>query len=234
MKAQPPESAATAFCPATLTLTPRLGKARNSSLNAQARFEERANTWSAALGLAGAFGFAAALLWRGDATAGQWVFALALLILFLTSTVYHGLVSDRAKELARTLDHVAIFVLIAGTYTAFALGPLRAGGGVLLLALEWLLALIGLAFVLCKGHDSTRISNALYIGMGWLGVFFVSAFVSNVPPIGNGLILAGGIFYTAGVAFYSASRLRFFHFIWHLFVLAGSICHAVAVYRYAG
>jgi hemolysin III len=204
------------------------------SVATQTPFEELANTWSAALGLAGAFGFALALLWRGDATVSQWVFAVALLILFLTSTAYHRLIGEPAKGVARILDHVAIFVLIAATYTPFALGPLRTHGGILLFALEWLLALIGLCFVLCGGHDSVRISNALYIGMGWLGLFFIADFINNVPPAGNGLILAGGVFYTAGVAFYSAKELRFSHLVWHLFVLAGAICHAVAVYTYSG
>jgi len=203
-------------------------------VNAQTPLEERANTWSAAFGMAGAFCFALALLWRGDATGGQWIFAVALFVLFLTSTVYHGLGSERAKEVARILDHTAIFALIAGTYTPFALGPLRAHGGILLFALEWLLALIGLGFVLCGGLDRTRISNALYIGMGWIGLFFVSGFLSNVAPIGNGLIFAGGAIYTSGVGFYSVKRLRYSHLIWHLFVLAGSACHAVAVYGYSG
>lgn len=201
---------------------------------AQTPAEERANTWSAALGLAGAFGFALALFWRSDATAGQWIFAAALCFLFLTSTLYHALVSEAAKEIARALDHGAIFVLIAATYTPFALGPLRAQGGTLLFGIEWLLAFIGLGFVLAGGHNQRRVSNALYIGMGWLGLLFVSSFLGHVPPTGNGLILAGGIFYTIGVAFYSARRWPYFHFVWHLFVLAGSLCHAIAVYLYAG
>jgi hemolysin III len=233
MKEQSVVPAAMALPPATVTLTPELCRP-SPALVGQSPLEERANTWSAGLGLAGALGFMLALIWRGDATTGQWTFAASLFLLFLTSTIYHGVTSERAKEVARALDHVAIFALIAGTYTPFALGPLCADGGIALFTIEWLLALIGLGFVLGGGHDSTRISNALYIGMGWFGVFFVAAFVGNVPPMGNGLILAGGIFYTAGVVFYSASRLRFFHFIWHLFVLAGAICHAIAVYRYAG
>ena len=200
----------------------------------QTPFEERANTWSAALGVAGAFGFALALLWHGEATVGQWIFAIALLVLFLTSTFYHGLIAEPAKELARLFDHLAIFALIAATYTPFALGPLRPHGGILLFALEWGLAVIGLCFVLCGGHDSMRISNALYIGMGWLGLFFIADFINHVPITGNWLILAGGVFYTAGVAFYSARALRFSHLVWHLFVLAGAICHAVAVYAYSG
>jgi hemolysin III len=230
MKARP----AIALSPAILNLQPAPGSPANVWTNTQTPLEERANAWSAAFGMTGALGFALALLWRGDVTAGQWVFAAALLVLFLTSTVYHGLVSERAKEVARILDHIAIFTLIAGTYTPFALGPLRAHGGILLFALEWLLALIGLGFVLCGGLDRTRASNALYIGMGWVGLFFVSGFLSSVAPIGNGLIVAGGVFYTSGVVFYSARRLRYGHLIWHLFVLAGSACHAVAVYRCSG
>ena len=223
-----------ALGPAPLTLKPALGNPASLGLNAQTPFEERANTWSAVFGMMAAFGFALALLWRGDATAGQWIFAAALLVMFLTSTVYHSLVSERAKEVARVLDHIAIFALIAGTYTPFALGPLRAHGGIFLFALEWLLALSGVGFVLCGGLDRTRILNALYIGMGWVGLFFVSGFLRSMTPAANGLIVAGGVIYTSGVWFYSAKRLPYSHFVWHLFVLAGSACHAVAVYGFSG
>ena len=233
MKEQSVIPAAIALPPAPLDLTAEFCRPQHA-LPAQSDLEERANTWSSALGIAGAVGFALALWWRGDATVGQWTFAASLLILFLTSTAYHGLSGEPAKGVARFLDHVAIFVLIAATYTPFALGPLRTHGGVLLFALEWLLALIGLCFVLCGGNDSVRISNALYIGMGWLGLFFIADFINTVPLAGIGLILAGGVFYTAGVAFYSAKKLRFSHLVWHLFVLAGAICHAVAVYAYSG
>ena len=234
MKAVLAASAAVALSPVTLTPKHALTGPANLPTNTQTLLEERANTWSAAFGMMGALGFALALLWRGDATPGQWIFAVALFVLFLTSTVYHGLVSAGAKEIARVFDHTAIFALIAGTYTPFALGALRAHGGILLFALEWLLALIGLAFVLRGGLNHTRVSNALYIGMGWIGLFFILGFLGNVAPTGNGLILAGGVIYTAGVGFYSARRLRYSHFIWHLFVLAGSACHAIAVYRYSG
>ena len=234
MRAPSAASTAIVLGPNTPTLTSTLRSPANDCSNGQTRLEERANTWSAAVGMTGSFGFALALLWRGDATLGQWIFAVALFALFFISTIYHGLVSERAKEVARALDHIAIFVLIAGTYTPFALGPLRAHGGILLFALEWLLTLIGLAFVLCGGLNRIRVSNALYIGMGWTGLFFVSGFLSSVAPLGNGLIVAGGIIYTSGVGFYSAKQLRYSHCIWHLFVLAGSACHAVAVYGYCG
>ena len=225
--------------PATIGLLSSIGSPtelhnrESRSIGSQTPFEELANTWSAGLGVAGACGFALALLWHGDATIGQWTFAVAVLLLFLTSTLYHGLIAEPAKELARTLDHVAIFGLIAATYTPFALGPLYTHGGIVLFALEWVLALSGLCFVLCGGHDSRWVSNALYIGMGWLGLFFISDFIKYIPATGNWLILAGGVFYTAGVAFYSTRKLRFSHLVWHLFVLAGAICHAVAVYAYA-
>jgi hemolysin III len=233
MKEQSVVPAAIALPPTPLDLTAEFCRPQHA-LRAQSDLEERANTWSSALGIAGTVGFALALWWRGDATAGQWTFAASLFVLFLTSTIYHGVIFVSAKEVARTLDHVAIFALIAATYTPFALGPLRTHGGIFLFALEWVLAVIGLCFVLCGGHDSMRISNALYIGMGWLGLFFISGFINHIPATGNGLILAGGVFYTAGVAFYSARQLRFSHLVWHLFVLAGAICHAVAVYAYSG
>jgi hemolysin III len=223
---------AAALPPPAVNPIPVVCESSATPVNLQSPLEERANTWSAAFGFAGAFGFAMALAWRG-ADAGQWTFAVALALLFLSSTAYHGLVAERAKEFARTFDHVAIFILIAATYTPFALGPLRADGGTLLFAIEWLLALIGLGFVVYGGHDCKRVSNVLYIGMGWMGLLFVPAFFRNVAPIGIGLLLAGGVFYTVGVAFYTASRRRFFHFIWHLFVLAGAMCHAVAVWGYS-
>jgi hemolysin III len=219
--------------PASVVSRPELRGAADRAIAAQTQFEERANTYSAACGAAGACGFVLALVWHGGATVGQWVFAIAALAAFLTSTVYHALMAEPAKEVARILDHIAIFVLIAATYTPFALGPLRTHGGIVLFSLEWLFALTGLCFVLRGGHDRTRLSNALYIGMGWLGLFFISAFIDNIPPIGNGLILAGGLFYTAGVAFYR-KQLRFSHLVWHLFVLAGAICHGLAVYGYSG
>ena len=234
MQARPAVSAAIALSPATLALKPALGSSASLGANAQTALEERANTWSAGFGIVAALGFALALLWRGDVTAGQWIFAAALFVMFLTSTAYHCLVSERAKEVARILDHIAIFGLIAATYTPFALGPLRAHGGIWLFALEWLLTLTGVGFVLCGGLDRTRISNALYIGMGWVGLFFVSGFLGSVAPAGIALIVAGGILYTAGVWFYSAKRIPYSHFAWHLFVLAGAACHAVAVYGYSG
>lgn len=233
MKAPTVVSAAVGLPPPALNPIPAVCEPRSTPINVQSPLEERANTWSAAFGFAGAFGFAIALAWRGG-NVGQWTFAVALAILFLSSTAYHGLVAERAKEIARTLDHVAIFILIAATYTPFALGPLRADGGILLFAIEWLLALIGLGFVVYGGHNCRRVANSLYIGMGWFGLFFIPAFFNNVAPIGIGLIVTGGVFYTVGVAFYTASRRPFFHFIWHLFVLAGAVCHAVAVWGYSG
>ena len=233
MRARPGLSTTTEL-PSSIDSRVELHRRASGSMRAQTVWEELANTWSAALGVAGAGAFAVALLWHGEATVGQWVFAAAVLILFSTSTAYHGLIAESAKEQARRLDHVAIFALIAGTYTPFALGPLYTHGGISLFALEWGLALIGLCFVLCGGHDRMWISNALYIGMGWLGLFFIFDFIDYVPTTGNGLILAGGVFYTAGVAFYSARQLRFSHLVWHLFVLAGAICHALAVYAYSG
>lgn len=191
--------------------------------------EERANAWSAALGLAGALIFLVLLVLERPVSPGQLVFALALLALFLTSTLYHALPHGPLKHTARVLDHSAIFVLIAGTYTPFAAGPLRHSGGVWLLALEWTLAAVGIVFVLLGGMNLRRLSNGLYIAMGWAGIAFLPDFLRHVGPQALAWIVAGGVVYTVGVIFYSARGWRYSHFAWHLFVLGGAACHAYAV-----
>ncbi len=147
------------------------------SMRTQTASEECANTWSAALGVAGAGAFALVLLWHGDTTVGQWVFAVALLVLFLTSTLYHGLIAEPAKNLARLFDHVAIFALIAATYTPFALGPLRAYGGILLFALEWGLAVIGLCFL--SAVETTTCGSRMLCISAWVGSAFFSSPTSS-------------------------------------------------------
>jgi len=202
---------------------------------AQTRSEETANTLSAAIGLAGAGLGAAALadLSRDHASgwpaqAGLAIYLAALLAMYGSSTLYHGLPPGRKKSLARVADHLAIYGLIAGTYTPFALGPLRFHGGWMLAATEWALASVGAIFVLSGGMQQRRLSNALYLAMGWLGLFLPD-FRNHVPAVCLAWLLAGGVAYSVGVVFYSAKRMPFSHAIWHLFVIAGSACHFVAV-----
>lgn len=196
--------------------------------------EERANAWSAALGLAGALAFLVLLVLARPVSPGQLVFALALLALFLASTIYHALPHGPLKHSARVLDHAAIFVLIAGTYTPFAAGPLRHSGGGWLLAIEWTFAAAGIAFVLFGGMNLRWFSNGLYIVMGWAGLAFLPDFLRHIEPRAMTWLVTGGVVYTAGVVFYSARGWRYSHFAWHLFVLGGAACHAYAVAMFCG
>jgi hemolysin III len=161
------------------------------------------------------------------------VFAATMLLLYLTSTLYHALPRNKAKRVFRVLDHGAIFLLIAGTYTPFTLGVLRGAWGWTLFGLVWSLALFGIVLKAVGGIRYPRLSTALYIGMGWLAIIAVRPLLLHVPPSGLLWLVGGGVAYTAGVAFYAAERLRYGHFVWHLFVLTGTSCHFWAVLWYA-
>jgi hemolysin III len=168
-----------------------------------------------------------------SAMQGAVIFGVTLILLYATSTVYHALPLSRGKRLFRVLDHSAIFLLIAGTYTPFALGPLRGPWGWTLLAIIWTLALLGIVSKVAVGFGIPRLSTALYLGMGWLIVIAIKPLIDNVPRAGILWLAAGGLAYTGGVVFYAMNRVRYHHMIWHLFVAAGSACHYVAVLGYA-
>ena len=164
---------------------------------------------------------------------GAWVFSCAACILYLTSTVYHAFPRGRWKERLQLLDHGAIFLLIAGTYTPFMLGPLRGAWGWGLLAAVWSLAGVGIAFKAIAGIGHERFSTALYLVTGWVGVLAAGPLMAALPAQGIFWLVAGGLAYTAGVFFYVSARIPHSHFVWHLFVLTGTACHYVAVARYA-
>jgi hemolysin III len=164
---------------------------------------------------------------------GVIVFATSMVLLYLASTIYHALPRTKIKRLFRLFDHSAIYLLIAGTYTPFALGPLRSPSGWILLGAVWCLAVAGIGFRALAGLRHRWVSICLYIGMGWMAVFAVRAFWVHVPLPGLILLAAGGIAYTGGVGFYLAKQIRYGHFIWHLFVAAGTACHFCAVLWYA-
>jgi len=172
---------------------------------------------------------------RGGATGaiGASIFASTVALLYLTSVLYHALPQNRAKQVLQLLDHGAIFLLIAGTYTPFMLGVLRGAWGWSILGLVWSLALAGVVLKAFSGLRYPRLSLGLYLGMGWLMLIAVKPLWLLMPAAGLLWLLAGGLFYTAGVGFYAADRLRYSHFVWHLFVLAGTACHFIAVLRYA-
>ena len=164
---------------------------------------------------------------------GASVFGGTMVLLYLASTLYHSLTHEAAKRVCRLFDHCAIFVLIAGTYTPFALGVLRGPWGWTLLIIVWLLALTGITMKALKGTQHSWLTIGLYVVMGWLAIVATKPILTLVPVPGILLIFAGGIAYTGGLAFFAAPRLRYAHFIWHLFVIAGTVCHFFAVLWYA-
>ena len=168
----------------------------------------------------------------GDILGGA-VFGGALAVLYLASSLYHALPRGTVKQTLRKLDHSAIFLLIAGTYTPFTLGVLGGAWGWALFGLVWGIAAIGISLKLFAGTQHTRLSVGLYIVMGWMVLIAAQPLVEKVPGWGITLLVAGGLAYTVGVVFYAAPRLRYAHFVWHLFVLTGSTCHFLAVLWYA-
>ena len=202
--------------------------------------EELANSVSHGVGLLAAIAATPVLLLsavrQGDAAriAGAGVFAAAMVLLYLTSTLYHALPWNRAKRVFQVLDHAAIFLMIAGTYTPFTLGVLRGAWGWTLFGLVWGLALAGIVLTAAGGVRYPKLTTSLYLAMGWLILVAVKPLWLRMPPEGLFWLLAGGIAYTVGVVFYAAKRVRYCHFVWHLFVIAGTACHFNAVLRFAG
>jgi len=202
--------------------------------------EEIANSVSHGLGLVAAVVAVPLLVVtavrHGDAATvvGASVFAAAMVLLYLTSTLYHALPRTRAKRFFHVLDHSVIFLMIAGTYTPFTLGVLRGGWGWTLFGVVWGLALMGIVVKAIGGaRRHPRLSTGLYVTMGWIMLIAIRPLRLHLPVPGILWLLAGGIAYTAGVAFYAAERLPYGHLVWHLFVLAGTACHFVTVWRYA-
>lgn len=164
---------------------------------------------------------------------GVSVFAATAALLYLASTIYHILPQGRAKEVGEVIDHVAIFLLIAGTYTPFTLGVLRGAMGWTLFGLVWALALAGVMLKSIHGVRYPKLSLALYIGMGWLVLIAVKPLWEHLAWPGMAWLAGGGVAYTVGVVFYAKKQWRFGHFVWHLFVLAGTACHYFAILWYA-
>lgn len=161
------------------------------------------------------------------------VFAATLVILYAASTLYHALPLSRAKRILRVVDHSAIYLLIAGSYTPFTLGVLSGAWGWSLFGVIWGLAAVGILYKTLLGIRFPRLSVLLYVGMGWLAVLAIGPLAAALPAEGLAWLIAGGLCYTAGVPFYVRDRLRYRHAVWHLFVLAGSACHYAAVLQYA-
>lgn len=201
--------------------------------------EEIANSVSHGVGMMAALAALPVLVMaaqqRGDTIAivGASVFGTTTVLLYLASTLFHALPGGRTKRVFQVLDHSAIYLLIAGTYTPFTLGVLRGEWGWALFGVVWTLAVAGIVFKALGGARYTTLSTWLYLAMGWVVVIAAKAVWTLVPGWGLFWLVAGGLAYTAGALFFMAERIRYFHFVWHLFVVAGTACHFVAVLRYA-
>jgi hemolysin III len=209
----------------------------NFARRMQSPGEELANSISHGIGLAGAMIGTPILLlaaFRHGSLSffiGTIIFASTMLLVYLGSTVYHAWPQTRVKSFLRLMDHSAIFLLIAGTYTPFALGPLRDAGGPTMLGIVWTLALFGVVMKATRGAlRHGKLAMSLYLGTGWLGVIFIRPLALMVPWSAVLWLVIGGIAYTVGTLFFANERLRYAHFVWHLFVLAGSGCHFAAVF----
>jgi hemolysin III len=203
---------------------------------AQSLGEEFANSLSHGAGFVAAL-IAVPVLVQGAiglgaaAIVGAAIFGATTALLYLTSTLYHALPANRAKRVLQILG--AIYLLIAGTYTPFTLGVLRGPWGWTLFGLIWSLAVAGIVLKSIRGIRHPRLSTAVYLAMGWLILAVAGPLWHAMPVSGLIWLAAGGVAYTAGVGFYAVDRMRYAHFVWHLFVLAGTACHFVAVLRYA-
>jgi len=201
----------------------------------QSAGEELANSISHGIGLCAALIGAPILLLEARRSSpgfflGTVIFAVTLSMLYLGSTLYHAWPQTRGKSVLRTLDHSAIFLLIAGTYTPFTLGPLRGLWGSSILAVVWALAIFGVILKATRGASRhPKLGMTLYLGTGWLALIAVRPMMLAIPFAALFWLVAGGVAYTTGVLFFVNQRLRYSHFIWHLFVLAGSSCHFLAV-----
>jgi hemolysin III len=197
--------------------------------------EERLNTVTHAAGaLASAAGSVLLVIrasTEGDAFAivGCAIFGATLLLLYTASTLYHAVRSPARKQRLRVFDHCAIYALIAGTYTPFTLVGLRGPWGWSLFGVLWGLAFAGIGFKLFFTGRYERLSTVIYIAMGWMGLVAAVPLSQRLPFDVLVWLVAGGVAYTAGTIFFSSRRIPYTHAIWHLFVLAGSLCHGVAI-----
>lgn len=213
---------------------------RTSAKREQSQPEEIANAISHGTGLVAVLVGTPFLIVQaarnGDAgfIAGTSIFCATAILLYLGSTLYHALPMGKAKRVFRAIEHSAIFLLIAGTYTPFTLGVLRGAWGWTLLGVVWTLAAAGVALKTFERSPHPIASTLLYLFMGWVIVIAVDPLLARVPAAGLAWLIAGGLSYTVGVAFFATdSRLKYGHLIWHLFVLAGTTCHFFAVLWYA-
>ena len=199
--------------------------------------EEAANVATHAVGLLASVVGVVVLVYLGVArgeilhVAGAGVYGVTLVALYTASTLYHAFRRPGVKRVLRVLDHCAIYLLIAGTYTPFVLVGLGGGWGWTLFGIIWAMAAAGIVFKVFATGRFAVISTAAYVSMGWLGVVAIGPLVRSLPGAALAWLLAGGIAYTAGTLFYHR-KIPYSHALWHVFVLLGSVCHFIAIGLY--
>lgn len=200
--------------------------------------EEIANSVSHGVGALAAMAITPILILKSlshgaVAITGVSIFGATMIVLYLASTLYHAFPQNRVKRVFRIFDHSAIFLLIAGTYTPFTLQVLPAAWGWTLFGVVWALAVGGVVLKSIATVEATKISTALYVGMGWLALIAAKPLYDTLPAWGLFWLIAGGVLYSTGILFFANDhRVRYHHFIWHLFVMGGTACHVVAVMEY--
>lgn len=210
-----------------------MGKNKDKSV-----IEELANGITHGVGLAlsilGLIALVVLSVMRGNAwhIAGCTTFGVTLVLLYAASTLYHTFHTPRLKRILKILDHTAIYLLIAGTYTPFTLVNLRGFWGWTLFSLVWGLSVFGILWKLFHVERFQIVSTLVYVGMGWLVLIAIKPLMSAIPVTGIVWLVVGGLFYTVGVLFFAMKRMPYNHAIWHVFVMAGSICHYFAVVLY--
>ncbi len=206
----------------------------------QSRTEEIANSISRGIGLIAALVGTPILIVdaarneTGRFIVGTSVFCTSMIMLYFASSVYLALPPRKTKHVFRVFEHSLVFLIIAGTYIQFTLGVLHGPWGWSLFGVVWGIALVGISLKAFYLASHPMLFTSLYLMMGWVAVIAIYPFLVRMQTAGLVLLLAGGLFYTVGVAFFvTDSRLKYGHFIWHLFVMAGTLCHYFAVLRYA-
>lgn len=200
--------------------------------------EEIANSVTHGLGLlaslVGAFVLVSLSVEQGEAwhVVSAAIYGVTLVALYAASTLYHALKGTRARKVLRVLDHCSIYLLIAGTYTPVTLVSMRGGWGWTLFGLAWGLAAVGIAFKILATGRFAILSTLAYVLMGWLCIVAVKPMFVLLSPGALALLGAGGVLYTAGIVFYNSKRVPYSHAVCHLFVVAGSVCHYLAIALY--
>jgi hemolysin III len=200
--------------------------------------EEIANSVTHGLGLlaslVGAFVLVSLSVEQGEAwhVVSAVVYGSTLVALYAASTLYYAFKGTRARKVLRVLDHCSIYLLIAGTYTPVTLVSMRGGWGWTLFGLAWGLAAVGIAFKILATGRFAILSTLAYVLMGWLCIVAVKPMFVLLSPGALALLGAGGVLYTTGIVFYNSKRVPYSHAVWHLFVVAGSVCHYLAIALY--